>query len=256
MSETDAPHRIRVERATYELDHAAVPPPGAVEIGADAEGRILYGDPARRSSRKRVFLAARPSGLVGYVRPDPPAEYGLPDVLRAAFLEPLPRPEALALLGVLSARHVVLIDGRRLGGARDTLAAAVAGVALEPANFIQQATRVPEWALAEALRSRWEELAARVLGADWVRGLVSPELGYVRTVTPREVVLAWSNREPLDVGETIEVRSQDNSHPPLRARVIDVAERDVRVVQADADRAQGVGHGDPAYFLPTEGLPS
>ena len=251
MSETDAPHRIRVDRATYERAPDAAAPPATVQVGVDAEGRVLYGDPARASSRKLVFLAARPTGLVGYVRPDPPADYGLGDVLRAAFPEPLPRPEALALLGILTARHVVLIDGRRLGGPRETLAAAVAAVALEPRGFAAQAARVPDWALAEALRSRHDELAARILAAAWVRGLADPELGYVRTITPRDVVLARTRKEPVDVGETVLVRSQDNSHPDVLTRVVDVGERDVRVVQAVEGRTEGVGHGDPAYVVPT-----
>lgn len=250
MSKSDAPHRIRVDRATYTLAPDAAAPPNAVQVGTDAEGRVLYGDPARASSRKQVFLAARPSGLVGYVRPDPPAGYGLADVLRAAFPEPLPRPEALAVLGILTARHVVLIDGTRLGGPREVLAAAVAAVALEPGGFAHQAARVLEWALAEALRPRHDELAARILAAEWVRGLADPELGYVRTITPRVVILARTRREPIDVGEAVVVRSQDNSHPDVLTRVVDLDERDVRVVQRAEGLAEGVSHGDPAYFVP------
>ncbi|MDP8921461.1 MAG: hypothetical protein M3O34_01080 [Chloroflexota bacterium] len=251
MSESDAPHRIRVDRATYELAPDAVVPPNPVQVGTDAEGRVLYGDPARASSRKHVFLAARPTGLVGYVRPDLPAGYGLADVLRAAFPEPLPRPAALAVLGILTARHVVLIDGTRLGGAREALAAVVATVALEPAGFAAQAARVPEWALAEALRPRHDEQAARILAAPWVRGLAAPELGYVRTIEPREIVVARTRREPLDVGERVLIRSQDNSHPDVLTRVVEVGERDVRVVQAAEGHAEGAAHGDPAYVVPT-----
>ena len=251
MAESDAPHRIRVERATYTLAPDVVAPPTVVQVGTDAEGRILYGDPTRASSRKQVFLAAQPTGLVGYVRPDPPAGYGLADVLRAAFPEPLPRPEALAVLGILTARHVVLIDGTRLGGPREALATAVATVALEPAGFAAQAARVPEWALADALRRRHDELAARILAADWVRGLADPELGYVRTIQPRVVLIARTRREPIDIGEAVLIRSQDNSHSDVLTRVVDLDERDVRVVQADHGRPEGVGHGDPAYFVPT-----
>ena len=251
MAASDAPHRIRVDRATYALAPDVTAPPNVVQVGTDAEGRVLYGDSARASSRKHVFLAAQPTGLVGYVRPDPPAGYGLRDVLRAAFPEPLPRPEALAVLGILTARHVVLIDGTRLGGTRQVLAATVASVALEPAGFAAQAARVPEWALADALRRRHDELAARILATAWVRGLADSELGYVRTITPREVILARTRRDPVDVGETIMVRSQDNSHPDVLTRVVAAEERDVRVVQANEGQAEGVGHGDPAYFVPT-----
>ena len=115
-----------------------------------------------------------------------------------------------------------------------------------------QAARVPEWALADALRRRHDELAARILAADWVRGLADPELGYVRTIQPGAVVIARTRREPIDIGEAVLIRSQDNSHGDVLTRVVDVDERDVRVVQASDDRAEGVGHGDPAYFVPVE----
>jgi hypothetical protein len=250
VTESEAPHRIRVGRATYERAPGLAAPPNPLVLGTDDEGRTVYGDPARAASRKHLFLAA-PSGLVGYQRPDPPADYGLSDVLRAAFPEPLPRPEALALLGLLVAEHVVLIDGTRLGGPHERLAAAVARVALEPEGFARQAARVPAWALAEALRPRRDALAARVLAAPWVRALADPELGFVRAIDPHVVVLNRTSREWIDVGDRVVVRSQDGGHPDVACRVVDVAEREVRVVQADASRAEGVAHGDPAYVAPS-----
>ncbi len=73
----------------------------------------------------------------------------------------------------------------------------------------------------------------------------------MRTIAPNVVVLARTRREPVDVGESVFVRSQDNSHPDILTRVVDLDERDVRVVQANDECPEGVSHGDPAYFVPT-----
>lgn len=249
MSYENAPHRIRVGRVTYERSPEA-PVPAAVErLGSDAEGRAIYGTPGRASSRKLVYLAADDPPLLGYVRPDPPSDVGLEDVVQAAIREPLPRPEALAVLGLLAAKHVVLIDGTRLGGPRDVLARAVAAVALEPAGLVEQAARVPDWALLEAARPRWDELTGRFVAVPWVRELADPDFGFIRTITAHELVIGKTTRDPVDVGDLLVVRSQDNSHPDVPIRVREVGARDVRAVQAETGGDAGVAHGDPVYFL-------
>ena len=250
MAEDRAPHRILVGRVSYERAPDAPVPAEPERLGTDAEGRAIYGDAARASSRKFVFLPARDPPLVGYVRADPPDGLGLADVVRAACPEPLPRPDALGLLGVLTAKHVVLIDGTRLGGAREILAEAVAGVALEPAGFAAQAARVPDWALLEGARPRWEQLAARLLAVRWVRELADPDFGFVRAIAPREVILNRTTRDPVDVGQRLVIRSQDGSHGDVPVVVGEVRDRAVEAVQADPGRHEGVANGDPVYFLP------
>ena len=237
---------------TYEHDPAAPVPPGTERLGTDAEGRTLYVEPGRASSRKHVFLAAREPPLVGYVRPDPPPELGLADVLGAAFSEPLPRPDALAVLGVLAAKHVVLIDGTRLGGSREVLAEAVATVALEPTGLAAQAARVPDWALVEAARPRWEALTARLLAISWVREVADPDFGFVRRIERRELVLGKTTRDPVDVGQRLVIRSQDNTHGDVLVCVVDVDERDARARQVVTDRDEALAHGDPVYFAPIQ----
>ncbi|MCC6173765.1 MAG: hypothetical protein IT305_00545 [Chloroflexi bacterium] len=250
MSDTSLPHRIRVGRITYALDREAVIPPNPTRIGTDAEGRAIYGDPRYAASRKRVFLASAQGPLTGYVRDDPPAGLSLTDVLHAAFHEPLPRPAALGVLALLVARHVVLADGTRLGGSRDEITQAVASVALEPEGLVAQARRVPDWALAEALRPRADELSARIVTTTWVRELADPEFGFVRAVTPAEVTVARGAGAEVDVGSLLEIRAQDGGRPAVTVRVCEVEPRDVRVVQVSKAHAEGVGHGDPAFFVP------
>lgn len=249
MSRTDAPHRILVGRVPYERAADAPIPSDAERLGTDAEGRVVYGDPGRANSRKYVFLAHPPS-LAAYVRADPPPAWGLADVTRAAFPEPLPRPEALAVLGVLVAKQVVLIDGTRLGGSRQDVAEIIASVALEPAGLVQQATRVPEWALLEAARPREERLTARLLAAGWVRELADPDFGYVRAIQPRDLLLTGTTTGAVDVAQELVVRSRDKSHPDVVVAVLDVRGREVRATQVAAGTDQGVAHGDPVYFVP------
>ena len=110
MPASDLPHRIIVERIVYRLEPNVIVPASVERLGVDAEGRTLYVDTGRAASRKHVYLAAADPALAAYVRDDPPPGYGLPDLLADAFLERLPRPEALGLLGMLIAHHVVLAD--------------------------------------------------------------------------------------------------------------------------------------------------
>ena len=244
------PHRIRIGRVTYERADDAPTPVAVERLGRDAEGRVLYGDPARANSRKHVFLAADDPPLVGYVRQDPPVGLSVVDVARAAFPRPLPRPDALALLGVLIAKHVVLIDGTRLGGSRDELADTVAAVALEPAGLAEHAARVPEWALVQAARPRWEPLSRMLLSVIWVRELADPDFGFVRSIQSHHLTVAHTSRDPVDVGDPLVVRSQDASHPDLIVSVINIEKRDVHAQPARAGEAQDVRPGDPVYFVP------
>jgi hypothetical protein len=251
VSSSNLPHRIVVDRIPYRHDPAARPP--AVErLGVDAEGRTLFVDRGRAGSRKYVYLPAAEPSLVAYVRDDPPPGYDLADLLADAFLEPLARPEALALLGLLTISHVVLADGTRLGASRRVLAEAVTTVAREPTGFAAQAERVPDWALAEALRPRADELRARLFTVPFVRSLGSPELGLVRAVAHSELVVARTSDEAVDVGVVLAVRSASGDRPPVRVRVVALSGRDARVTQVAADRCEGVSHGDPVDFIAVE----
>lgn len=250
MVSIDLPHRVIVQRIPYRFDPDLRPPASVERIGVDAEGRALYGEPGRAASRKYVFLPAESPALAGYVRDDPPPDYGLGDVLAAAFADPLPRPEALALLGLLVTRHIVLADGTRLGGPREALTEAIGRIALEPRGFAHQARRVPDWALAEALRPRAEALRARLLADPWVRELGQAELGFVRAVTPAEVVVARTTAEPIDVGTALVIRAADGQRPPVQVWVRDVDGRSVTVTQVTTGASEGVSHGDPVEFVP------
>lgn len=252
MPESDLPHRIIVERIVYSLEPTVIVPASVERLGVDAEGRTLYVDTGRAASRKHVYLAAADPALAAYVRDDPPPGYGLPDLLADAFLERLPRPEALGLLGLLSAHHVILADGARLGGSLPTLAEAVTTVALEPTGFAAQARRVPEWALAEALRPRADLLRSRLLSVPFVRALGSRELGFVRSIAPNELVVARTSGEALDVGDTLAVQTSAGQGPRVLVRVLAVTGRDARVAQVAADRDEGVSHGDPVEFVACE----
>jgi hypothetical protein len=253
---TDVPHRIIVDRIVYRREPTVIVPASVERLGVDAEGRTLYVDTGRASSRKHVYLAAAEPALAAYVRDDPPPGYGLPDLLADAFLERLPRPEALALLGLLSSSHVVLADGTRLGGSLPILAEAVTTVALEPSGFAVQARRVPEWALAEALRPRADALRARLLSVPFVRALGSRELGFVRSIAPAELVVARTSSEALDVGDTLAVKTSAGQGPDVLVHVLSLTGRDARVVQLANDRDEGVRHGDPVEFVADERPPS
>jgi len=227
--------------------------PASVErLGVDAEGRTLYVDTGRAASRKHVYLAAAEPALAAYVRDDPPPGYGLADLLADAFMERLPRPDALGLLGLLSANHVVLADGARLGGSLPVLAEAVTTVALEPSGFAVQARRVPEWALAEALRPRADALRGRLLSVPFVRTLGSRELGFVRSIAPNELVVARTSTEALDIGDTLAVRTSAGQGPLVLVHVLALTGRDARVAQVASDRDEGVSHGDPVEFVAGE----
>ncbi len=250
MPTRDAPHRILIGRVPYDRAPAARAPVVPEPLGDDAEGRPVYVEAGRANSRKLVFLPIGEAPLVGYVRADPPEGLSLADVVHAAFDEPLPRPDALCMLGVLAAKHVVLVDGTRLGGPREILTAAVAGVALEPAGFGAQAARVPDWALLEAARPRWDALAARLLAVRWLRELADPEFGFVRAIAPGALTLNRTTRDPVDVDQLLVVRSQDCSHDDLVVRVSEVGVRVVQAVQADLGREFCLAHGDSVEFLP------
>lgn len=256
MSGTDVPHRIVVERIVYRLEPTVIVPASVERLGVDAEGRTLYVDTGRAASRKHVYLAAAEPALAAYVRDDPPPGYGLADLLADAFMERLPRPDALGLLGLLVAHHVVLADGTRLGGALPVLAEAVTTVALEPSGFAAQSRRVPEWALAEALRPRTDQLRARLLSVPFVRALGSRELGYVRSIAPNELVVARTSSEAVDIGDTLSVRTSAGQGPAVLVRVIALTGRDARATQIADDRDEGVGHGDPVEFVAGERAPS
>jgi len=246
------PHRIVVERIVYRLEPSVIIPPAVERLGVDAEGRTLFVDRGRAGSRKHVYLPAAEPALAAYVRDDPPLGYGLVDLLADAFLERLPRPDALGLLGLLSANHVVLADGTRLGGPLPVLAEAVTTVALEPSGLAEQARRVPEWALAEALRPRADALRARVLSVPFVRALSAPELGYVRAITRSEVVVTRTSSEALDIGALLAIKTSAGQGPAVLVRVVDLSEREARVCQVNADRDEGVGHGDPVELIAGE----
>ncbi|MGE3268033.1 MAG: hypothetical protein AB7P40_04755 [Chloroflexota bacterium] len=252
MTESNVPHRIVVERIVYRLDGTRQAPPGVDRCGVDAEGRVLYAESGRAASRKYLYLPSAAPALAAYVREDPPDGYGLTDLLADAFMEPLPRPAALGLLGLLSSSHVVLADGTRLGGPRANLAEAVASVALEPGGFAAQAQRVPEWALTEALRPRADGLRTRLLSVPFVRGLASPEFGFVRSIAPTEVVVARAADQAVDLGAILAIRSASGAGEPVLVRVVQISDRDARVVQAVPGRDQGVNHGDPVEFVPVD----
>lgn len=252
MPATDLPHRIIVERIAYRLEPTVIVPASVERLGVDAEGRTLYVDTGRAASRKHVYLAAAEPALAAYVRDDPPPGYGLADLLADAFMERLPRPEALGLLGLLTANHVVLADGTRLGGSIPVLAEAVTTVALEPSGFAVQARRVPEWALAEALRPRADLLRSRLLSVPFVRALGSRELGFVRSIVPTELVVSRTSTEALDIGDLLAVRTSAGQGPLVRVHVLSLTGRDARVVQVAGDRDEGVSHGDPVEFVAGE----
>jgi hypothetical protein len=252
VASADHPHRILVQRVPYRHDPDAVAPVGLERFGVDAEGRTVFVDPARAASRRYVFLPAAEPSLVGYVRDDPPVAYSLLDAVGAAFDEPLPRPDALALLGLLIAHHVVLVDGTRLGADRTRLASLIARISLEPDGFTQQVARVPDWALAEALRPRLDVLRGRLLATPWVRDLGKPEMGFVRSVGRSDVVVGRTSPEPVDVGTALVIRSPSDGSPAVTVKVLALDRRDVRVGQANNARDEGVGSGDPVEFLAAE----
>jgi hypothetical protein len=255
MTTSNVPHRIVVDRIAYRAEPDRPVPVGVERFGVDAEGRVLYAESGRAASRKYVYLPSADPALMAYVRDDPPAGYGLTDLLADAFMQQLPRPEALGLLALLSAHHVVLSDGTRLGGSRDALAQAVMSVALEPTGFVAQARRVPEWALTEALRPRAESLRARVLSVPFVRALASPEFGFIRSIAPTELVVARSSQQSVDLGTLLAIGSPTGGGDPVMVRVVQLSERDARVVQTAAGRDEGVSHGDPVGFVPAERVP-
>lgn len=255
MAAAEPPHRIVVDRIPYQRAPGVIPPPTVDRLGVDAEGRTLYVDPGRASSRKHVYLATPEPALAAYVRDDPPPGYGLADLLADAFIERLARPEALALLGLLTANHVVLSDGARLGGSQHELAELIMTVALEPTGFAVQAQRVPEWALAEALRPRLDGLRARLLSVPFVRAVTPPEVGFVRAITPAELVVARTTGESLDLGTVLAVRTDAGQGATVLVRVIALADRDARVEQVTAGHDEGVNHGDPVEFVVGERPP-
>ena len=252
MAVADLPHRIIVERIVYRLEPTVIVPASVDRLGVDAEGRTVYVDTGRAASRKHVYLAAADPSLVAYVRDDPPPGYGLADLLADAFMERLPRPEALGLLGLLAANQIILADGTRLGGPLPALAEAVTTVALEPSGFAAQALRVPEWALSEALRPRADELRGRFLSVPFVRGLGGRAVGFVRTIAPNELVVARTSSEALDVGDTLAVRTAAGQGPLVLVHVVALTGRDARVAQVARNRDEGVSHGDPVEFVPSE----
>ena len=255
MAKADPPHRIIVQRVAYQLDRSVVAPPAVERFGTDAEGRVVFVDPSRAASRRHLYLAAPEPALVAYVRDDPPAGYSLLDAVGDAFNEPLPRPEALALLGLLVAHHLVLVDGSRLGAGRDRLVSLIARISLEPDGFARQVARVPDWALAEALRPRLDALRTRLLSTPWIREIGRPEVGYVRQIGRRDAVVARTSREPVDVGTLLVIRPSADGRAPVTVRVESVEQRDVRVGQIDESRDDGIGNGDPVEFVAVERLP-
>jgi len=112
MTASNVPHRIVVDRIVYRADPDRPSPVGVERFGVDAEGRVLYAENGRAASRKHVYLPSSDPSLMAYVRDDPPAGYGLTDLLADAIMQQLPRPEALGLLALLTAHQVVLADGR------------------------------------------------------------------------------------------------------------------------------------------------
>jgi hypothetical protein len=255
VATTNHPHRIIVQRVPYRHDPQIVAPVGVERFGLDAEGRVVFVDPARAASRRHVYLPAAEPTLVAYVREDPPSGYSLLDAVGAAFDAPLPRPDALALLGLLISHHVVLADGTRLGADRERLATLIARISLEPDGFTQQVSRVPDWALAEALRPRLETLRARLVSTPWVRDLGRPELGFVRSVGRHEVLVGRTSQEPIDVGDRLIIGSPSDGRPPVLVRVTALDQRDVRVGQFDGSRDEGVSSGDPVEFQAVEARP-
>jgi hypothetical protein len=255
MTAPNVPHRLVVERIVYRAVADRPVPAGVERCGVDAEGRVLYAEMGRAASRKFLYLPAEDPSLMAYVRDDPPAGYGLTDLLADAFMQQLPRPDALGLLALLAGHHVVLADGTRLGGPRELLAEAVTSVALEPTGFVAQARRVPEWALTEALRPRADQLRSRLLSVPFVRALASPEFGFVRSIAPTELVVARSTPQPVDLGTLLAIGSPTGQGEPVLVRVVQLSERDARVVQAHPGRSEGVNHGDPVAFVPAERVP-
>jgi len=255
VAKADPPHRIIVQRVAYRLDPSVIAPVAVERFGTDAEGRVIFVDPSRAASRRHLYLAAPEPALVGYVRDDPPPGYSLLDAVGSAFDEALPRPDALALLGLLIAHHVVLVDGTRLGAGRERLVSLIARISLEPDGFARQVARVPDWALAEALRPRLDALRGRLIAAPWIREIGRPEVGYVRQIGRRDVLIALTTREPVDVGAVLLVRPSADGRPPVTVRVESVEQRDVRVGQIDESRDEGIGNGDPVEFVAVERRP-
>ena len=127
---------------------------------------------------------------------------------------------------------------------------------VEPSGFAAQSGRVPEWALAEALRPRADTLRGRLLSVPFVRGLGSHELGFVRSIASTELVVARTNSEALDVGDTLAVRTSAGQGALVPVRVLSLTGRDARVAQIAEDREEGVGHGDPVEFVASDRAPS
>lgn len=251
------PHRILVQHIPYRRDEQIVAPVGLHRLGVDAEGRVLFVDPAHAASRKHVYLPADEPSLVAYVRDDPPAGYSLLDAIGGAFNAPLPRPDALALLGLLTTHHVILADGTRLGAPRDRLATLVARISLEPDGFVQQVARVPDWALTEALRPRLADLRGRLTSSPWVRGLSVPEFGFVRSIAPTDVVVvARTTEDWIDVNDLLVIRSPDGERPSVVVRVLAVGEKDARVGQVLDKKDDAIAHGDPVEFRAVERSPT
>jgi hypothetical protein len=255
VAAADLPHRILVQRVSYRYDPQIVAPVGVERFGLDAEGRVVFVDPARAASRRHVFLPASDPSLAAYVRDDPPVGYSLLDAIGAAFDAPLPRPDALALLGLLIAHHLVLADGTRLGADRERLTTLIARISLEPAGFSRQVARVPDWALAEALRPRLDTLRARLIATPWVRDLGRPELGFVRGVGRHEVVVARTSQEPVDIGDRLVIRAPADGRASVEVRVVALDQRDVRVGQMERARDEGISSGDPVEFWAVEARP-
>jgi hypothetical protein len=229
---------------------------GLHRLGVDAEGRVLFVDPARAASRKHVFLPADEPSLVAYVRDDPPTGYSLLDAVGGDFNSPLTRPDALALLGLLVSYHVILADGTRLGAPRERLATLVAWISLEPDGFVRQVERVPDWALAEALRPRLETLRGKLTSSPWMRGLSKPEFGFVRSIAPNQLIVARTTEDWIDVNDLLVIRSPDGERPAVVVRVLEVGEKDAGVGQVLDKRDDAIAHGDPVEFRAVERSPT
>ncbi len=64
-------------------------------------------------------------------------------------------------------------------------------------------------------------------------------------------MIARVGQQPVDLGALLAIGTPSGHGESVIVRVVQLSERDARVVQADAGRDEGVNHGDPVAFVPT-----
>lgn len=249
------PHRLLFARATYTLDREARPESGSlVQVGKEAEGRPVFADLGRSNSRKHIFLATSDAFHVGYTRPDLRAGITLVGLVRDALPGgPDDRRQALALQALLSLRHVVLLDGQRLGAGLAAARRLVEQVTTPDLRPDPVAAGLPLQALAQLAEPFWDDLSQRLASQADVRALQDPDFGFVLDASSDRLRLAKTTRDPVDEGELLLVQSasglglrSDEFLSPRRLRVVEL-ERD-HVYATPVDPGQAISRGDPVRF--------